>query len=70
MAKKYTLVEGDLHRRGANGILMWCITLEEGCQLLIQQGFYWPTTIQDAVELVKTCGACHFRVKQIHTPML
>jgi hypothetical protein len=24
--KRYTLVEGDLYRRGANGILMWCIT--------------------------------------------
>jgi hypothetical protein len=34
LAKRYTLVEGDLYRRGANGILMWCITQEEGCDLL------------------------------------
>jgi ribonuclease HI len=26
LAKRYTVVEGDLYRRGANGILMWCIT--------------------------------------------
>jgi hypothetical protein len=26
LAKIYMLVEGDLHRRGANDILMWCIS--------------------------------------------
>jgi hypothetical protein len=26
LAKRYTMVEGDLYRRGANGILMRCIT--------------------------------------------
>jgi hypothetical protein len=26
-------------------------------------GFYWPTTILDAVELVKTCRACQFHAK-------
>jgi hypothetical protein len=34
LAKRYTLVEGDLYRRGANGILMRCITQEEGCDML------------------------------------
>jgi hypothetical protein len=34
VAKRYTLVERDLHRHGANGILMWCITQEDGCELL------------------------------------
>jgi hypothetical protein len=73
LAKRYTVVEGDLYRRGANDILMWCITQEEGCELLaeihrgecgshsssrtldvkaFQHGFYWPTTLQDAAELV------------------
>jgi ribonuclease HI len=28
LAKRYTVVEGDLYRRGANGILMQCITQE------------------------------------------
>jgi hypothetical protein len=84
------LVEGDLYRHGANDILMWCITLEEGCELLTEghrgecgitsssrtlvdkafpHDFYWPTTIQDSIELVKTCRACQFLAKQIHTPM-
>jgi hypothetical protein len=36
LAKRYTLVEGDLYRRGANGILMRCITREEGCELLVE----------------------------------
>jgi hypothetical protein len=35
-AKRYTLVEGDRYRRGANGVLMRCITREEGCELLIE----------------------------------
>jgi hypothetical protein len=34
VAKRYTLVERDLYRHGANGILMWCITQEDGCELL------------------------------------
>jgi ribonuclease HI len=36
LAKRYTVVEGDLYRHGANGILMWCITREEGCDLLAE----------------------------------
>jgi hypothetical protein len=75
LAKRYTTVEGDLYRHGANGILMRCITLEEGRELLTEihggecgshsssrtlvgkafrHGFYWPTTLQDAAELVKS----------------
>jgi hypothetical protein len=34
--KRYTLVEGDLYRRGANGVLMRCITREECCALLTE----------------------------------
>jgi hypothetical protein len=33
-----------------------------------QHGFYWPTALQDAAELVKSCEACQFHAKQIHTP--
>jgi ribonuclease HI len=36
MAKRYTVVEGDLYRRGANSILMRCITQEEGRDLLAE----------------------------------
>jgi hypothetical protein len=84
LAKRYTLVEGHLYRRGANGVLLRCITREEGCELLtevhggecgnhassrtlvskaFQPGFYWPTALQDTVELVKTCKACQFHAK-------
>jgi hypothetical protein len=34
LAKRYTLVEGDLYRHCANGVLMRCITREEGYELL------------------------------------
>jgi hypothetical protein len=68
---------------------MWCITRDEGCELLTEvhegecgnhasshmlvgksfwHGFYWPTALQDAVELVKTYKACQFHIKQIHMP--
>jgi hypothetical protein len=84
MAKRYTVVEGDLYRHGANGILMRCITREEGCDLLAEihrgecgshsssrtlvgkafrHGFYSPTALQDAAELVRSCKACQFHVK-------
>jgi hypothetical protein len=84
LAKRYTVVEGDLYRRGANGILMRCITQEEGHELLAEihggecgshsssrtlvgkafrHGFYWPTALQDAAELVKSCEACQFHAK-------
>jgi hypothetical protein len=36
LAKRYALVEGDLYRRGANDILMRCITQEEGRELLME----------------------------------
>jgi hypothetical protein len=83
------MVEGGLYHRGANGILMRCITQEEGHELLTEihggecgshsssctlvgkafrHGFYWPTALQDAVELVKSCEACQYHAKQIHTP--
>jgi hypothetical protein len=89
LAKRYTLVEGDIYWRGANGILMPCISWEEGCMLLTEvhgrkcgnhassctlvgkafrHGFYWPTALQDVVQLVKTYHACQFQTKQIHTP--
>ena len=31
-----------------------------------RQGFYWPTSLQDAVELVTKCEACQFHSKNIH----
>jgi hypothetical protein len=31
-------------------------------------GFYWPTALHDAAEMVKSCKVCQFHAKQIHTP--
>ena len=31
-------------------------------------GFYRPTALNDAAELVKSCEACQFHAKQIHQP--
>jgi predicted MPP superfamily phosphohydrolase len=36
LAKHYAVVEGDLYHRGANDILMRCITQEEGRELLTE----------------------------------
>ena len=36
LAKRYAVVEGDLYHRGANGILMLCISREEDCELLAE----------------------------------
>jgi hypothetical protein len=36
LAKRYTLVERDLYWCGTNGVLMRCITREEGCELLAE----------------------------------
>jgi hypothetical protein len=89
VAERYTLVEGDVYWHGTNSVLMWCITQEDGYELLAEihggecgnhasshtlvvkafwHGFYWPTTLQDVIELIKRCKACQFHAKQIHTP--
>ena len=31
-----------------------------------RSGFYWPTALNDAAELVKSCEACQFHAMQIH----
>jgi hypothetical protein len=36
VAKRYKLVEEDLYQHGANGILMRCVTQEDGCELLVE----------------------------------
>jgi hypothetical protein len=89
VAERYTLVEGDVYWHGTNSVLMWCITQEDGYELLAEihggecgnhasshtlvvkafwHGFYWPTALQDVIELIKRCKACQFHAKQIHTP--
>ncbi|KAM0915484.1 hypothetical protein ACQ4PT_010819 [Festuca glaucescens] len=33
-----------------------------------RSGFYWPSTLTNAIELVRACEACQFHAKQIHQP--
>jgi hypothetical protein len=79
MAKSFTLVDGELYKRAASGVLQRCIPIPQGRELLrdihagvcghhatprtlvgnaFRQGFYWPTAIADASEIVRTCEGC------------
>jgi hypothetical protein len=33
-----------------------------------RSGFYWPSALWDAAEMVKRCEVCQFHAKQIHQP--
>jgi len=33
-----------------------------------RQGFYWPSVVADATEIVRTCEGCQFYARQIHLP--
>ena len=33
-----------------------------------RSGFYWPTTLADAEDLVRRCPGCQYFAKQIHLP--
>jgi hypothetical protein len=79
MAKSFALVDGELYKRAASGILQRCVPIPKGCELLrdihagvcghhaarrtlvgntFRQGFYWPTAVADASEIVRTCEGC------------
>jgi hypothetical protein len=80
MAKSFTLIEGELYKRAALGVLQRCIPIPQGRELLrdihtgvcghhaprtlvgnaFRQGFYWPTTVDDASEIMCTCEGCQF----------
>ena len=83
----YSIQDGELYRRRPNDVSLWCISWEQGCELLadihsgnyghhyssctpvgkaFRSGFYWPTTLNDATELVWSCEAYQFHAKQIH----
>jgi ribonuclease HI len=81
MAKSFTLIDGELYKRAASGILQRCVPIPQGHELLraihagvcghhaatrtlvgnaFRQGFYWPTAVVDASEIVRTCEGCQF----------
>jgi len=88
-AKTFLLLDGDMYKRSPSGILMCCITRQEGIKLLedihsgacghhttpralvgnaFRQGFYWPTAVADAMQIVRTYEGCQFYARQIHLP--
>jgi hypothetical protein len=89
MAKSFTLVDGELYKRAASGILQRCVPIPEGRELLrdihvgicghhaapctlvgnaFRQGFYWPTAVADANEIVRTCEGCQFYAHKSNLP--
>jgi hypothetical protein len=89
MAKSFTLVDGELYKRAASGVLQRCIPIPQGRELIreihagmcghhaaprtivgntFRQGFYWPTTIADANEVVRTCEGCQFYARKTNLP--
>ncbi|XP_021319172.1 uncharacterized protein LOC110436407 [Sorghum bicolor] len=78
-ANTFVLLDGEIYKRSPLGILMRCISCQEGIKLLedihsgacghhaaprtlvgnaFRQGFYWPTAVVDATEIVWTCEGC------------
>jgi ribonuclease HI/transposase InsO family protein len=89
MAKSFTLIDGELYKRAASGILQRCVPIPQGCELLrdihagvcdhhaaprtlvgnaFRQGFYWPTAVADASEIVRTCKGCQFYACKSNLP--
>jgi hypothetical protein len=79
MAKSFALIDGELYKRAASGVLQRCVPIPQGHELLrdvhasvcghhaaphtlvgnaFHQGFYWPTAVADASEIVRTCEGC------------
>ena len=51
-AKSFVLIEGELYRRSHTRILQRCIPME--------QGFYWPTIVVDAEQIMHICEGCQY----------
>jgi transposase InsO family protein len=89
MAKSFTLVDGELYKHAASGVLQWCIPIPQGRELLrdvhtgvcghhaaprtlmgnaFRQGFYWPTAVVDASEIVRTSEGCQFYARKTNLP--
>src|SRR5438132_9145204 len=89
-SRRYMVDGGEeLYRRGTSGILMRCISKEDGRKLLkeihsgicgnhvasrtlvgkaYRQGFFWPTAVTDADELIRKCEGYQYFARQIHVP--
>jgi transposase InsO family protein len=89
MAKSFALVDGELYKRAASGVLQRCVPIPQGRELLrdihagvcghhaaprtlvgnaFRQGFYWPTAVADASEIMRTCEGCQFYPRKSNLP--
>jgi hypothetical protein len=89
MAKSFTLIDDELYKRAASGVLQRCIPIPQGRELIrdihagvcghhvaprtlvdnaLLQGFYWPTTVTDASEVMRTCEGCQFCACKTNLP--
>src|SRR5436189_2308328 len=80
-SRKYVMVGEELYHRSASGVLMRCISEEDGRKFLkeihsgicgnhaasrtlvgkaYRQGFFWPTVVTDADEIVRKCEGCKY----------
>ena len=86
-SKGFILVGDNLYKCSASDILMKCVTLEKGKDIIreihegvcgnhvasrtlvgkaYRSGFFWPTAVSDAEDLVRRCPGCQFFGKKIH----
>jgi transposase InsO family protein len=89
MDKSFALVDGELYKRAASGVLQRCVPIPQERELLrdihagvcghhaaprtlvgnaFRQGFYWPTAVADASEIVRTCEGCQFYASKTNLP--
>ena len=88
-AKSFAVIDGELYKRAASGVLQQCIPIPHGRELIrdihagvcghhaaprtlvgnaFRQGFYWPTAVADANEVVRTCEGCQFYARRTLLP--
>nr|CAD39961.2 OSJNBa0072D08.10 [Oryza sativa Japonica Group] len=88
-AKIYCMIGNDLYKKAPNGLLLKCVSSNDGKHLLLdihericgshasgrtlvekafRQGFFWPTALKDACDMVQRCEACQFHSKNTKLP--
>jgi hypothetical protein len=89
-SKAYTIINKEIYKRSATGVLQRCVESAEGQEMLreihqgecghhassralvskaFRHGFYWPTALQEAKDLVQKCNGCQMYAHQIHQPV-
>jgi hypothetical protein len=90
MAKTFALIDSELYKHTASGVLQRCVPIPQGRELLrdihagvcghhvaprtlvgnaFRQGFYWPTVVADASDIVRTCEGCQFYARKSNLPV-